>query len=128
MKRLRHHLCFVTPQTAAHRLSCILAVFLAVCATSARADEPANTPAPDYNQQIAPIFKQYCQGCHNAKDKEGGLILESYEALLRGGDGGTALLPGKSDQSRLRLVLTGKAEPAMPPEGNEGPSAAEVAL
>src|SRR6185437_14731065 len=88
----------------------------------------ANGPAPDYTRQIAPLFKQYCQGCHNAKDKEGGLVLESYDALLRGGDEGAVFSPGKSEASRLLLVLTGKAEPAMPPEGNEGPTAAEIAL
>lgn len=94
----------------------------------ALAEEAANGPAPDYNRQIAPIFKQYCQGCHNAKDKEGGLVLDTYDALLKGGDGGAALAAGKSGQSRLLLVLTGKADPAMPPEGNEGPTAAEIAI
>ena len=103
-------------------------VALLLCAMPAYAEEGANGPAPDYNKQIAPLFKQYCQGCHNAKDKEGGLVLESYDALLRGGDEGAVIAPGKSDASRLLSVLTGKAEPAMPPEGNEGPTAAEIAL
>ncbi len=84
--------------------------------------------APDYNQQIVPIFKQYCLGCHNARDAESGLVLESYETLLKGGEGGAILLPGKSDQSRLVLMLEGKIEPLMPPEGNERPKAEEVAL
>jgi len=104
------------------------AALLLIAASSAFAEEAANGPAPDYNRQIAPIFKQYCQGCHNAQDKEGGLVLENYDALLRGGDEGAVLSPGKSDASRLLLVLTGKAEPAMPPEGNEGPTAPEIAL
>ena len=38
-----------------------------------------------------------------------------------------SIVPGKSDQSRLILVLTGKAKPAMPPEDNEKPTAAEIA-
>jgi WD40 repeat protein len=83
---------------------------------------------PDYNAQIAPIFKQYCLGCHNAKDAESGLVLESYELLLKGGEGGAVLLPGKSDQSRLVLMLEGKVEPVMPPEDNERPKAEETAL
>ncbi|HVX62833.1 MAG TPA: c-type cytochrome domain-containing protein [Pirellulales bacterium] len=103
-------------------------MLLLFAASASAAEQAPNGPPPDYNRQIAPIFKQYCQGCHNAQDKEGGLVLDTYDALLRGGDGGVALQPGNSDQSRLLLVLTGKAEPAMPPEGNEGPTAAEVAL
>jgi WD40 repeat protein len=83
---------------------------------------------PDYNQHIAPIFKQYCLGCHNVKDAEGALVLESYETLLKGGEGGAVLSPGKGDQSRLLLMIEGKAEPVMPPEDNERPKPEEVAL
>jgi WD40 repeat protein len=88
------------------------------------ADEAA---APDYNQQVAPVFKKYCTGCHNAKDKEGELVLERYATLLAGGERGAVIVPGKSDQSLLVQVLTGKAKPAMPPEDNEKPTAAEIA-
>ncbi|HVX14028.1 MAG TPA: c-type cytochrome domain-containing protein [Pirellulales bacterium] len=92
-------------------------------ATIVRADGP-----PDYNQQIAPIFRQYCAGCHNAQDAEGGFVLESYESLLKGGAGGAVLLPGKGEQSRLVLMLEGKLEPVMPPKDNERPKAEEIAL
>ncbi|MBI3839482.1 MAG: pre-peptidase C-terminal domain-containing protein [Planctomycetia bacterium] len=87
----------------------------------------ADKPAPDYNQQIAPIFAKYCTGCHNSTDKEGELVLERYATLLSGGEHGAVVVPGKSDQSRLILVLTGKAKPSMPPEDNEKPTAAEIA-
>lgn len=83
---------------------------------------------PDFNRQIAPLFKQYCAGCHNAQDAESGLVLESYETLLKGGDGGAVLLAGKSDLSRLVLMLEGKLDPVMPPEDHERPTAEEIAL
>lgn len=94
----------------------------------ANADEtqPA-VAAPDFNEAIAPIFTKYCVGCHNADDAEGKLVLESYDATLGGGEHGAALVPGQPDRSRLLLVLTGKAEPAMPPEGSEAPTAEEIA-
>ena len=94
-------------------------------AASLAADGPA--AAPDYNKHVAPIFKKYCTGCHNATDKEGELVLERYAALLAGGGRGAVVVPGKSDQSRLVLVLTGKAKPAMPPDDNEKPTPAEIA-
>src|SRR5262249_25625354 len=70
-------------------------------------DAPATqaATAPDFNTHIAPLFKKYCLGCHNANDAEHGLVLESYEGLLKGGDGGAVVVPGKSDVSRLLLVL-----------------------
>ena len=81
----------------------------------------------DFNAHVAPIFKKYCIGCHNAADKEGELVLDSYATLLAGGENGAVDRAGKSDDSRLIQVLTGKAKPAMPPEGNERPTAAEIA-
>ncbi len=99
---------------------------IVVCAAVASAAESATVP--DYNSHVAPIFKKYCVGCHNAGDKEGQLVLDRYATLLAGGEHGAAIVPGKSDESRLILVLTGKAKPAMPPEGSEQPTPAEIAV
>ena len=44
--------------------------------------------APEYNRHVAPIFAKYCNSCHNADDAEGGLVLENFERLLRGGKRG----------------------------------------
>ncbi len=85
------------------------------------------TAAPTYNDHVAPIFKKYCVGCHNAEDKEGELVLERYAAILAGGESGAVIVAGKSGDSRLVQVLTGKAKPAMPPEDNEKPTAQEIA-
>lgn len=92
---------------------------------------PAPTRAADATaeyEQVAAIFRQYCLGCHNAKDAEHGLVLESHEALLQGGKDGAVLVPSKSDQSRLLLMLDGRLKPAMPPEGNERPTADDIAI
>ena len=86
------------------------------------------TAAPDFNTHVVPLFKKYCAGCHNAADKEGELVLDDIRRVLAGGANGAVLVPGKSDDSRLIKVLTGKAEPAMPPEDNEKPTAAEIAM
>jgi WD40 repeat protein len=83
---------------------------------------------PDYNQHVAPLFKKYCSGCHNAQDHEGDLVLDRYQALLDGGKHGAAIVPRKSSQSRLIKLLSGKALPEMPPEGNERPKPEEIAI
>ncbi len=107
-------------------MACGLAAAWTLCACNiglAQAAEPV-----DFERDIAPIFRQYCVGCHNSTEPEKGLILEHYDAVLAGGEGGAVLVAGKSDQSRLVLMLEGKLEPAMPPPDNEAPSAEQIAL
>src|SRR5207249_11335960 len=105
-------------------------VLVGVAGTLLADDAPKQPPAaaPDFNTHVAPIFKKYCNGCHNADEKEGGLILESFDAALKGGKRGAAIVPGKSDLSRLVLSLEKKVKPVMPPEGNEGPKTDEIAI
>lgn len=85
-------------------------------------------PKHDYVTQIAPIFAKYCTGCHNAKDHEGKLSLESFVDMQKGGEHGVVILSGQADSSRIIRLLTGVAEPKMPPEGEEAPSPEEIAL
>ncbi len=97
------------------------------CLAGAEIGRAADAAPPNYNDVVAPIFKQYCVGCHNSSDKEGELVLEGYATLLAGGENGVVIVAGKSDESRLIQVLTGKDKPAMPPEGNEAPKPEEIA-
>jgi WD40 repeat protein len=82
--------------------------------------------APDFAKDVAPILTKYCAGCHNDADREGKLSLQSYESLLKGGEKGGVVTPGQVEVSRLVRVITGEAKPAMPPEGEEKPKAAEI--
>src|SRR5687767_8702368 len=86
----------------------------------------AAEPAPDFSQDIAPLFTKYCTGCHNDTDREGKLSLASYDSLLKGGAKGGVITPGQADLSRLVRVITGQAQPKMPPEGEESPKPEEI--
>jgi hypothetical protein len=88
----------------------------------------ANADSPDYAKDIAPILTKYCGGCHNDTDREGKLSLASYDALLKGGAKGGIVTPGQADLSRMIRMLTGQAEPKMPPEGEESPKPEEIEL
>lgn len=110
---------------------------LCLATSPARAEEPVQKPAtgaadaagvPDFEAKIAPILKKYCTSCHNPEDADGGLSLESYTAILKGGAHGAALLPSQSKSSRLVRVLTGEAKPKMPPKDQPAPTAAEIEL
>ncbi len=92
---------------------------------AALGDEPKT---PDYSGQVAPIFRKYCSACHNPDEKEGGLVLDDYAALLKGGKRGGVVVAGSPDRSRLLLVLEGKAQPKMPPKDSDPPKPEEIAV
>jgi len=75
---------------------------------------------------VVPILEANCLRCHNASKVEGGLLLESHEDLMRGGDSGSPLVPGKPDESPFILQIEGRAKPKMPPKKDLAPD--EVAV
>ena len=96
----------------------------------------ANSPAaeaPDFARHIAPLFQQHCLDCHAKQDLEGGLVLEDHASLLKGGDSGPAIVPGKSSDSRLVKFLEGRSgkegkNQFMPPGKKKHLDPAEIAL
>ncbi|PHS15772.1 MAG: hypothetical protein COA78_04835 [Blastopirellula sp.] len=81
----------------------------------------------EYDQDIAPIFKKYCAGCHNDGDLEGDFSLESFAALTKGTPEGPVFVPGKSGKSNIIRLLKSQDDDAMPPEDEPRPSQAEIA-
>ncbi|WP_246145933.1 c-type cytochrome domain-containing protein [Rubripirellula lacrimiformis] len=82
----------------------------------------------DYVRDVLPIFETYCIGCHADSDAEGNLAMDSHAALINGGEHGLAITAGAPTSSRLFLMMTGKMDPAMPPEGEQRPSEDELAV
>src|SRR5258707_10281761 len=74
--------------------------------------------APTYSD-VSRIFSERCLGCHAASVKMGSLNLETYDGFQQGGTHGSIVVPGKSTESRLYLLITGKAMPAMPMDGGK---------
>ncbi len=72
---------------------------------------------PSWENDISPLFEQHCYGCHAAAVTMGSLDLENYAGVLKGGNHGTIVVPGKPEESRLYTMLTGKHSPAMPMDG-----------
>ncbi len=73
----------------------------------------------DFEKEILPILNKNCTACHNATEAEGELVLETPEAIRKGGDSGPAVVPGKSGESLLLKVAAHLEEPFMPPEDND---------
>jgi hypothetical protein len=83
---------------------------------------------PDFARDVMPVFRKYCIGCHNAREREGGLILEDFAHTLQGGESGAAVVAGKSADSELWRRVTAKDDSRMPPAGHIAPKPQELAL
>lgn len=95
-----------------------MSVFISSVEKCAYSQSQQKIPAPiSYSKEIQPIFRTACTGCHNADSSAGGLNLASYVTAIKGGRGGSLLLPGKGADSRLMKYLTGALKPQMPPGG-----------
>jgi len=79
---------------------------------------------------VQPILQQRCVICHGPEKQKAGLRVDSYEALLKGGDSGPALVIGKAAESRLiqRVLLPPDDDDHMPPQGKAQPTPAEILL
>ena len=89
---------------------------------SASAAAPSDLAQLDFfEKKIRPVLAQECYECHSADAKKvkGGLLLDTREALLKGGDSGAAIVPGKPDKSLLLITMRHRdpdPDMAMPPK------------
>ena len=82
---------------------------------------------PDFHAEVAPILRDYCAGCHNTKDQEGELNLETFASLKKGGESGSPLPEAPGGESLLQKVLRG-AKRAMPPKKEPQPTPADLSV
>ena len=54
-----------------------------------------------FQTNIEPLLEASCHNCHGTRVQEGGLRLDSLEAVLRGGESGPALIVGQPEASLL---------------------------
>jgi WD40 repeat protein len=81
--------------------SVVIAALAALLPTS------LNAAASDYSAVDA-IFSAYCLDCHGSKDPEGAFVLENFQSLMKGGEIGAAVIPGKSSDSLLVHMIEGR--------------------
>ncbi|MFO0878656.1 MAG: c-type cytochrome domain-containing protein [Gemmataceae bacterium] len=81
-----------------------------------------------YEKEIEPIFVNKCAFCHSGNIKEGKFDLSSYDAMMRGGKRGPAVIPGKGAESLLYKLSVKTQRPYMPPKSEEPLTPEELAL
>jgi mono/diheme cytochrome c family protein len=92
----------------------------------------AADPPPEF-AEVYRLLDERCIECHTADDPESNLVLETYEGILKGGESGKCIEPGKSAESLLikyvrgEVVKEGKKK-IMPPGKREKLSPEEVQM
>jgi len=109
-------------------VACAGTALLVICRAAVAAEA---APKTDYSTVDA-IFNKHCLECHEAKDPEANLVLESFEGLLKGSENGPVVVPGKSTESLLVKMIEGTAEKdgkkkIMPPGKREKLAAEDIA-
>ncbi|MCB1226463.1 MAG: PSD1 domain-containing protein [Verrucomicrobiales bacterium] len=100
------------------RWSFLGAVWLTVAGGARAADGMAF-----FEKEIRPLLVEHCYDCHSteAGKAKGGLLLDTREALLRGGDNGPAVVVGEPEKSLLvEAVVYENPDMRMPPDGALG--------
>ncbi|MBI3860569.1 MAG: PSD1 domain-containing protein [Planctomycetia bacterium] len=70
-----------------------------------------------FETRIRPVLVNTCLRCHGGLKSSAMLRVDSRDALLKGGESGPAIMPGKPEESRLiRAIQRHEDVLAMPPE------------
>ena len=127
---MREHRTMPVPCSISLGLRCtaarLMLILFALGATTSA--EPAQAAKPTAGQEaeghaffeakIRPVLVEKCYSCHSAaaKNLRGGLLLDTKQGLLAGGDSGPAIEAGKPDESLLIQALRFEGF-EMPPSG-----------
>src|SRR5882672_5651707 len=71
--------------------------------------------ADDLSDRAQKVLTQNCVACHGAALQMSKLDLRSRDSMVKGGERGSALMPGHPETSRLFLFASGTEQPSMPP-------------
>ncbi|MGI8978429.1 MAG: PSD1 and planctomycete cytochrome C domain-containing protein [Pirellulaceae bacterium] len=85
------------------------------------AAEPAKPTVEElrfFETAVRPVLVEHCHKCHSEKKQWSNLRLDSREAILKGGDIGPGIVPGKPEESLLiKAVRHADEDLKMPKEG-----------
>ncbi len=122
----------VSPGTAIKVLLwCLCSVLLLISPGVAHADETIETLGSNevlqftpadltfFETKVRPLLTENCHACHGKKTQNGGLRLDSREAILIGGESGAAIFAGNVLDSRLLQAV--RHESAEMPPGKKLP-------
>jgi mono/diheme cytochrome c family protein len=102
---------------AATALAALAAIGAAIAIpTTPACAAPARKPTISFAEDIMPIFRGRCAGCHaqgGAGLEKSGLDLTSYDGVMKGTKHGPMVIPKDPDSSNLMWLLDHRASPEL---------------
>ncbi|MCY2965801.1 MAG: hypothetical protein NT069_19585, partial [Planctomycetota bacterium] len=84
----------------------LLAVLMVIGIPATAAEPLPPAQLEFFEARIRPVLVEQCYKCHNStKSAQGGLAVDHRAALLKGGDSGPIVVPGKPADSSLLPIL-----------------------
>ena len=79
---------------------------------------------------VGPMLQERCSSCHNSDKRQAELDLTSYDAVMRGGEMGSVVAPGRPELSEMvyRITLPPDDDAFMPAEGKTPLTAEQVRI
>ncbi len=92
---------------------------------------PAAAAALDrspYAIRVAPLFERSCVSCHGPNKQKGGLRMDTYALVMKGGEDGPVVVAGDPNGSDLlrRVLLPKDDDEFMPSDGHKVLSSTEI--
>ncbi|MBA4146872.1 MAG: DUF1553 domain-containing protein [Verrucomicrobia bacterium] len=110
---------FRTKKSIAHHFILSSALFLSTHLTAA---EPTPAELAFFENKIRPVLVNRCYKCHSTDSEKlkGNLSVQFREAILKGGNNGPAIVPGKPEESLLIAAIRhDDPDLKMPPKGEK---------
>jgi mono/diheme cytochrome c family protein len=107
---------FDGPDAAAQLTSYISPGNEPAAAPMATVQQATGTETISFARDVAPLFVKNCTRCHGPQNPPNNFSLNTMANLLRGGDRGQPILPGKPADSLLIKKLKGTADGARMPQ------------
>ncbi len=88
-------------------------LFAVLCSSSAIAADL------DFYKDVYPFLKANCISCHNKTTTKADLNMETPELMIKGGEAGPSIIPGKSAESLIVAASLHTQDMEMPPPNNK---------
>lgn len=96
----------------------IWVLLLSVCVSADAATKIDPQQVAFFEKRVRPLLVKHCYECHarDAAQIKGGLLLDSHDGWVTGGDGGAVIVPNHPERSRLITAVRWDDDLQMPPK------------
>jgi hypothetical protein len=105
----------------AQALAAIPVALVLLSPALARAADPEPEDIEFFEKKVRPVLATRCFKCHGPTKQEANLRLDSRATILKGGDSGPAIVPGKPEEGFLVDAINYGETYKMPPDGKLPP-------